>query len=152
MSDAETIKRQIATVRRIAFAKAWLGNGFNKKAAAIEAGFPESTAKKMGQLLFKTEEVQLELARAREHLTKKTNVTIDTIGYELEEAAQLAKDCRNPSALVAAIGKKMILHGLEAEKGVNLKFKDETPQPQANRSALDDMLIQLEESKNASVH
>ena len=148
--DNATIKRHIATVRRIAFANAWLSNGFNKKKAAITAGFPEDRAAKMGHLLFKTEEVQAVLKTAREHLSKKANVTIDTISYELEEATQLAKDCRNPGALVSAIGKKMVLHGLEAEKKVKMDVADVTPQPKADRSVLDDMLIQLEEAKDAT--
>ena len=148
--DSATIAREISTLRRIAFANAWLRNGFNKKQAAMEAGFPESSAAKMGSLLFQTEEVQAVLERAREHLSKKANVTAETISYELEEAAQFAKECKAPGALVSAIGKKMTLYGLEAEKGVNLKFTDQTPQPTTKKSVLDEMLLQLDESKDAT--
>jgi hypothetical protein len=149
MKDSREIKVYIAAIRRTVFINAWLRNGFNKKAAAIEAGFPESNASKMGSLLFNTQEVQDILAKTRKHLQEKGSVTAETVAVELEEAAQLAKDCRNPNALVSAIGKKMQLYGLEAAKKVQVE--DITPKVQ--KETLDQMLQQMDDKENdATVH
>ena len=148
--DDKQVLVYVAGIRRTVFINAWLANGFDKKAAAIEAGFPERNAASMGAMMFKTPEVQEVLAAARKYLTDKANVSAETVAVELEMACQFARECRNPGALVSAIGKKMQLYGLEAPKKIDIA--DVTPQPSVQKESLADMILQLDEMHNASIH
>jgi phage terminase small subunit len=108
-------------IRRERFARAWLSNGFVAKAAAIKAGFPEETAEKLGPSLLKTPEVMAILERARRIEGRKTNVTLEAISLDLDDALQIAKAKKNATGMVAASSALMKLHGLESPKQIKVE-------------------------------
>ena len=151
--DPKIAARYVTSIRRRRFVDAWLRNGYDKKAAAIEAGFPEHNASKMGSHLFKTKEVKDGVELYCKQLERKTTVTAEALSFDLEDAFQIAKDTRNPNAMVNAIKAKMTLHNLEPPKQIKATVEDTTPQPMADQSRLDEMLKDMDKvGPNDVVH
>jgi len=151
--DPKIAARYITGIRRRRFLESWLRNGFDKKAAAIEAGFPEHNAAKMGAYLFKTKEVKDGVELYCKQLERKTTVTAEALSFDLEDAFQIAKDTRNPNAMVNAIKAKMTLHNLEPPKQVKATVEDVTPEPKADQGRLAEMLKDMDRiGPNDAIH
>lgn len=72
MAYVETVVGKVRE-RHIKFVEAYLVS-LNAKAAAIEVGFPEKTAKSQASRLLKTANVRKYLEHRREELSKNTNI------------------------------------------------------------------------------
>lgn len=107
-------------LRRKAFARHWLTNGYDKKAAAIDVGFPSANAEEVGAELINTPEVKAFIRKHEQYQQGKFNVTRNSLAYELEEAREIALSKKNANAMVAATKGKMDLYGLAAPKQVKI--------------------------------
>jgi len=66
--------------------------------------------------LLKHPDITPRLEQLQQALSKRHNITVDTVTDELNEAIQVAKKDIKPSAMIAAIMGKAKLHGLLTDK------------------------------------
>jgi hypothetical protein len=90
--------------------------GASKKAAAMEAGFSESTAGHSATRLYKKESVQKALESARQELKTQTSYGIQECIREIDETIAYAKLHKNSMAMAKLIELKAKLMGLLVDK------------------------------------
>jgi hypothetical protein len=90
--------------------------GASKKAAAMEAGFSESTAGHSATRLHKKESVQKALESARQELREKTIYDVHACIREIDETIAYAKLHKNSMAMAKLIELKARLMGLLVDK------------------------------------
>jgi hypothetical protein len=90
--------------------------GATKKAAAMEAGFSESTAGHSATRLHKTESVQKALDSARQELKTQTLYGIQECIGEIDETIAYARLHKNSMAMAKLIELKAKLMGLLVDK------------------------------------
>jgi hypothetical protein len=90
--------------------------GASKKAAAMEAGFSESTAGHSATRLHKKESVQKALETARQELKTQTLYGIQECIREIDETIAYAKLHKNSMAMAKLIELKAKLMGLLVDK------------------------------------
>ncbi len=102
--------------------------------------------------LFKNPNIAIRVLELQEEHRERHNVTVDTITTELDEARDLAKEEKQPSAMTGAIMGKAKIHGLVADKGViDLKSSDGSMSPSLDASKLStEALKELVNARNES--
>lgn len=84
--------------------------------AAIRAGYARPQARSAASELLTKPNVKAAIAAKQIALSKKLDITVDTVAAELEEARSLAMRGRQPAAAVSASMGKARLMGLIVEK------------------------------------
>lgn len=91
-----------------------LAKGKSASEAYVAAGYGESRS--AASRLSTNVNVQARLAELQERSAKKTEVTLETLTAELDEAREIAIKLGQPSAMVAATREKAVLLGMRVEK------------------------------------
>ena len=91
-----------------------LSKGKTADAAYVEAGYREN--RHNASRLKTNEHVLRRVSELQERLAIKTEITVESLTKELEEARQVAVEIKQPGAAVAAVMGKAKLAGLIVEK------------------------------------
>ncbi len=88
----------------------------NATQAAIRAGYSEKTAKVIGSQNLTKLNIAAAIKSAQGKRSERLGVTVDSISLEYEEARGVAKETKQPAAMVAATTGKARVHGLLSDR------------------------------------
>lgn len=88
----------------------------NATQAAVRAGYSKGTAKQQGSRLLTNGDIEAAVNRGLQRVAKRSDITVESLAREFEEARALAKKQGQASAMVAATTGKGKLSGLLVER------------------------------------
>lgn len=88
----------------------------NAKQAAIRSGYSAKTAEQQGSRLLRNAQVASAVQRGQKKVAKRSEITVESLAREFEEARVLAKKQGQASAMVAATTGKGKLSGHLVER------------------------------------